>query len=179
MYDGTRVLVGFCGSLWGVFWVKVLRRANCGVLGFYSQLFFKGCWLLCRFLSWCSGVVCEQRNVGDGSCFCNRCDDVWGFWYTFCFCCFVDRGVSFVLVFLFISFGDIPLLRGVSYRFFGFFSLIHGCMGFPLGAPHLSFVYCYFKTSSLALIVLVKIHCDFNKFHFSFFKKIIFFLTIS
>jgi len=32
--------------------------------------------LLCRFLSWCSGVVCEQRNVGGGSCFCASCDDV-------------------------------------------------------------------------------------------------------
>ena len=44
-------------------------------------------------------------------------------------------------------------------------------MDFSLGAPHLFFVCCYFKTPNLALIVLVMIHCDFNKFHFSFFKK--------
>jgi hypothetical protein len=56
--------------------VKVLGRANSGVWVFYSRLFFKGCWSLCVFLSWCSGVVCEQRNEGGGSCFCGSCDDV-------------------------------------------------------------------------------------------------------
>lgn len=84
---------------------------------------------------------------------------------------FVDHGVSFVLVFLFIGFRDTPLLGGVFYRFFWIFSLIHGCMGLPMGAPHLSFVCYYFKTYSLALLVLVKIHCNFNKFHFNFPKK--------
>lgn len=48
---------------------------------------------------------------------------------------------------------------------------MHMCMSFPLKAPHLFFVCCYFKTLSLALLVLVKIHYYFNKFHISFFKK--------
>lgn len=34
-----------------------------------------------------------------------------------------------------------------------------------------SFVCSYFSTPNLALLVLVSIHCDFNKFHFDFFKK--------
>ena len=110
----------FCGSLWGVFWVKVLGRANGGVLGFYFQLFFKGCWLLYRFLSWCSRVVCEQQNVGGGSCFCGSCDDFWRFWYNFCLCCFVDRGVSFVFGVSIYWFQRYPLLGGVFNRVFGF-----------------------------------------------------------
>jgi hypothetical protein len=40
--------------------------------------------LFCRFFRYSSGVVCEQQNVGGGSCFCGSCDDVWGFWYNFC-----------------------------------------------------------------------------------------------
>jgi len=158
-------LVGFCSCLWGVFWVKVLRRANGGVWGFF-RLFFKGCWLWYMFLSWCSAVVCEQRNVGGRSCFCGSCDDTWGF----CLCCFVDRGVSFVLVFLSIDFGDSPLLGGVSYKFLDF-SLFSRVYGFSIRGFPSSFVCCYCKTPSLALLVLVEIHCYLNKFHFSFFKK--------
>jgi len=54
--------------------MKVLRRANGGVWGFF-WLFFKGCWLWCRFLSWCSAVVCEHQNVDGRSCFCGSCDN--------------------------------------------------------------------------------------------------------
>jgi len=34
-----------------------------------------------------------------------------------------------------------------------------------------SFVCCYFTTPNLAFLVLVRIHRDFSKFHFSFFKN--------
>jgi hypothetical protein len=54
---------------------------------------------------------------------------------------------------------------------FKILSLMHGCMGLQLGAPHLSFVCRYFTTPSLPLLVLVRSHCDFNKFHFGFLKK--------
>jgi len=61
--------------------------------------------------------------------------------------------LALFLVFLFIDFGDSPLLGGVSYRFLGFFfSLIRRCMDFPLGAPNISFVFCYFKSPNLALL---------------------------
>lgn len=69
-----------------------------------------------------------------------------------------DCGVSFVFGVSFIDFGDSSLLGGVFYRF-------------SLRSPHLSFVCCYFKTPSLAFLVLVRIHCNFNKFHFRFLKK--------
>ena len=141
-------------------------------MGFYSRMFFKSCWLLCRFLRCCSGIVCEQQDVDGGSCFFGSCDDVWGFWYNFCLCCFVDCGVSFVLGVSIIDFEDSPLLGGISYRFFWIFSSMHGCWDFSLEASHLSFVCCYFQIPSLTLIVLVKIHCGFNKFHFDFFKKL-------
>jgi hypothetical protein len=74
-------------------------------------------------------------------------------------------------MFSFIDFVDSPLLGGVSGRIFRFFSSMHRCMGLQLGAPHLTFVCCYFTIPSLTLLVLVKIHCDFNKFQFGFFKK--------
>jgi len=49
--------------------------------------------------------------------------------------------------------------------------MIHGCIDFSsLRTPHISFVCYYFKTPNLTLVVLVKIHYDFNKFHFNFFK---------
>jgi hypothetical protein len=32
-------------------------------------------------------------------------------------------------------------------------------------------LFCYGTNPILAFLVLVRIHCDFNKFHFSFFKK--------
>ena len=62
------------------------------------------------------------------------------------------------------------LLVGVSCRFFDF-NLMHGCICLELGAPYLSFVCCYFTTLSLALLVLDRTHCDFNKFSFGFFKN--------
>ena len=55
--------------------MKVLRRANSGVWGFFPSCFSKivGCGV--GFLSWCPVVVCEQRNVGGRSCFCGSCED--------------------------------------------------------------------------------------------------------
>jgi hypothetical protein len=70
---------------------------------------------------------------------------------------FEDFGTTFVyvdslivvlalfLVFLFIDFGDSPLLGSVSYRFFGLFFLNYGCMSFSFGVPRLSFVCCYLR----------------------------------
>jgi len=86
----------------------------------------------CCVGSWCCwlGVVCEQQNVGSGSCFCG-CLWCW-------LCVFFIFYVCWVKVLVQLLF---------------------------------SFVCCYFTTSNLAFLVLVKIHCDFNKFYFNFFKK--------
>jgi len=48
---------------------------------------------------------------------------------------------------------------------------MRGCMGLQLGAPNQSFVCHYFTVPSLILLVLIRTHCDFNKFHFGFIKK--------
>jgi len=166
LYDGTRV---FGWLLW--FFVRCFGWRCFGelmvVFGVLFPAVFIGCWLFCRFLSWCSGVVCEQRNMGGGSCFCGSCDDVWGFLYNFCLCCFVDRGVSFVLVFLFIDFRDSPLLGGFPIGFLNIFLWFMGVWIFHWG---LSIYPLYVATLRfvVALLVLVKIHYDFNKFHFNF-----------
>lgn len=51
--------------------MKVLGRANGGVWGFIPDSFSKvvGCCLGFYVVIY-SGVVCEQQNVGGGSCFC-------------------------------------------------------------------------------------------------------------
>jgi hypothetical protein len=60
---------------------------------------------------------------------------------------------------------DSPLLGDVSCGFlhFVFDARVHGF-------THLPFVCRYFTIPNLSLLVLVMIHCDFNKFHFGFFN---------
>lgn len=73
-----------------------------------------------------------------------------------------DFGISFI-------FGVLNV-RWCFLGVFRFCTLMHGCMCLHFGVPHLSFVFVfgYFMTPTLALLVLVRTHCDFNKFHFCF-----------
>ncbi|KEH42887.1 transmembrane protein, putative [Medicago truncatula] len=64
--------------------VEVMFARNIGGDGSYLELVvvfgggaYCGFWWCCVWwLVLLLGVVCEQRNVGGGSCFCDSCDDV-------------------------------------------------------------------------------------------------------
>jgi len=97
-------------------------------------------------------------------------------------CVMVGVGLDFVYVVVqrvvfdlgvpFTAFEDSPLLMFLV----GFSDFVLDAQSLQLGAPRLSFVCCYFTTPVLASLVLVKTHCDFNKFHFSLLKKNVMFL---
>jgi len=53
----------------------------------------------------------------------------------------------------------------------GFLDYVLDARGLQLGVSHLSVVCCFFTTPGPAPLVLVRTHCDFNKFHFNFLKK--------
>jgi len=133
LYDGVSMSINGCCCCCKGGFVKVTSTVIAAkVVVVVSIVIVTGCFskvVGCCVGSWrcCLVVVCEQQNVGGGSCLC---DSLWR-----------------------------------CLRFF------YVCWVRVLVQLLFSFAYCYFTTPNLAFLVLVRIHCDFNKFHFGFFKK--------